>query len=167
MRAACGRGAGFFQRCKFVSTQGLSTTVPLSVFNCMFCWKKNSEHSKKSPPLPQAAVTFLSHFSSNKVEANKPRALNDDDLVGVRCTEERSSRSEKLEKFVFKIHAPEAYKAPLRQVEMDHDCPTPPPQHEEEDTSCPHLTYSFFFQQHMPVNTLKIPPPCRKMPSPH
>ena len=73
------------------------------------------------------------YINRNKIVANKPRVLNNGDLVGVGCPEERSSRSEKLEKFVFKIRALEAYKAPLRQVELEHDCPTPPPQHEEED----------------------------------
>ena len=73
------------------------------------------------------------YINRNKIEPNRPRVLNDGDLVGVGCPEEKSSRSEKLEKFVFRIRAPEAYRAPLREDVLDHDCPTPPPQHAEED----------------------------------
>ena len=70
----------------------------------------------------------------NKIEANKSRVLNNGDLVGVGCPDQESSKSEAIEKFVFKIRAPEAYRvAPLTTVKLADDCPTPPPQHEEED----------------------------------
>ena len=73
------------------------------------------------------------YINLNKIEANKARVLNDGDLVGVGCPDEESSWTETLEKFVFKIRAPEAYRAAqLKTVELADDCPTPPPQHEEE-----------------------------------
>ena len=73
------------------------------------------------------------YINKIKIEAKKPHVLNDGDMIGVGCPEEKSSRTEKLEKFVFKIRAPEAYRAPLMEAEIDDDCPTPPPLEEEEE----------------------------------
>ena len=76
------------------------------------------------------------YINLNKIEANKSRVLNNGDLVGVGCPDQESSKSEAIEKFVFKIRAPEAYRvAPLTTVKLADDCPTPPPQHEEEDVA--------------------------------
>ena len=54
------------------------------------------------------------YINLNKIEANKSRVLNNGDLVGVGCPDQESSKSEAIEKFVFGIRAPEAYRvAPL------------------------------------------------------
>ena len=71
----------------------------------------------------------------NRIEPNNAFGLNCGDLIGIGCPEKQSSRTSKIEKFVYRIKSPEAYRmqAAPADVEVEEDAPTPPPADTTED----------------------------------
>ena len=71
----------------------------------------------------------------SRIEPNNAFGLNCGDLIGIGCPEKQSSRTPKIEKFVYRIKSPEAYRmqAAPADVEVEEDAPTPPPADTTED----------------------------------
>ena len=67
--------------------------------------------------------------NTNKIDAKTPFGLNCGDLIGIGCPDTQSSKTTKLEKFVYRIKSPEAFRlqAAAVDVEMESDAPTPHP----------------------------------------